>query len=136
MNSKELTKQEKITAVIKSYFTAWKKKKVKDMFAASTLTYQSNHTPKHIKDWYGRKKLTSFEILETKEVTVARSDVEVKISYSVGNVKKQIVVTAICICEREAFLPYSNGTWGVNPISVIKEHDLKLLKEEKKESVK
>ena len=99
-----------------------------------------NDCDKTSKEWYGLKKLSFFEILDSIEVVPAMIDVQVHIRYSVGDDKRDKVVTARCVCEKEAFQAYTDGKWGVNPISIIKEEEydskIHIVKTEKESEVK
>lgn len=116
---------QKLKDKVKGFFQGWKAGKPGHMLLNTTKTYRSNHVKRDIFEWYGQKKLKSFEILSFQQIVPAMIDVKVKIVYTIHKIKSEKIVVARCVCERSAYQAYTDGTWGVNPISVLKENDLK-----------
>ena len=81
-----------------------------------------------LKDYYGYKKLTSFEIKEST-VEGVFIDFEIEIKYKIRGDRKCFddkiytsKIKARAICEVEAYQPSKEGTWGVNPIGALREY--------------
>ena len=113
--------------ILMEFLECWKKENFKRMVNFVQITWKSDHVergnePKEIlKNLYGHKKLIYFEIKDRKLTQGVFVDINVVIKYKTpdGIFTKKIIPRIIC--EIEAYQPSKEGTWGVNPIGVLKE---------------
>lgn len=117
--------KEKLEQKVKAFFDAWIKHDFFEMLKNTTLTYRAYHVAQNIKDWYDKKNLIEYNIKRSMKVTEAMYDVTVEIHYKIGNMERNRLVTARATCEIQAFDASVNGSWGINPISVLKETKIK-----------
>ena len=129
--------KEKLEQKVKEFFDAWIKHDFHEMLKHTTLTYRAYHVAQNIKDWYDRKHLIEYKIIKSIKIVDAMYDITVEIHYKIGNLRRNKLVTTRAICEKQPFDASVNGTWGVNPISVLKEKKIakkKKIKEKKNET--
>ncbi len=110
-----MTSFETLTA----FLEAWQDKNYTKMFEYCQLTWKSNHKEggiKWLKNYYDHKKLTTWRMIKEEKADFV-VDFKVAIIY---DHKSKIVKTRL-ICEKAPYKPHSDGTWGVNPISVLRE---------------
>lgn len=67
-----------------------------------------------------RHKLLSAKILKTEKISDVTTDIKVDIHYKDVNIKKKMTRKARVICEVAPMRPSVDGTYGVNPTSLIK----------------
>ena len=67
-----------------------------------------------------RHKLLSAKILKTDKISDVTCDISVEIYYKDINIKKRIRRKARLICELGPMQPSPDGTWGINPTSMIR----------------
>jgi len=114
--------------ILMEFLDCWKEGNFMKMVDFVQITWKSDHIekgnePKEIlENLYGHKKLIYFEIKDrnlTQEVFV---DIRVIIKYKFQDkifIKK---ITPRIICEKDAYQPSNEGTWGVNPIGALREN--------------
>ena len=107
--------------VVKKFFSALKRRRFTEALHFSTFTYQSNHKVSEIFHNWNKKKITEIELIGSKQIASAITDIQVKISYTFGKTEFHQFILVRCVCERAAYQAYSDGVWGVNPISTLKE---------------
>jgi len=110
--------------VVKAFCRAWKLGDHKAMLDSSTLTYRGYHKIKDIEVAFGSKTLIRFKVKEKETIVPAMVDIDVEIHYKQGTAKYNRITKVRCVCERQAFDASVNGSWGVNPISALRERDL------------
>ena len=73
-----------------------------------------------LKSWFDFKELIEFSITGSKTQSPVMIDVDATIRYRMGEIHTA-TVTARVIREVAPYKPSSSGTWGVNPLTVLKE---------------
>ena len=108
-----------IKKVIRKFLTAWQKKDWVKMAKYTQLTWRSNHENNigWLESWFWEKNLKKWEITKIEFVGDACRDVYIDIDYG-KEIKK---IKARILCEDAPYKPSIKGTWGVNPISCLKE---------------
>ena len=113
------------TDTLKNFMNAWKDSNWLEMFENSQITWRSRGRNKGVdllKGWFYLKDLTTFKILKTEKISDTCVDVTLRISYLyyISNLK-ETKIRARIICETEPYKPDKNGTWGINPLSILRE---------------
>ena len=105
---------------VEKFLIAWQKKDWKKMKKYTQLTWRSLHLNNVmlLESWFEYKDLKKWEIIKTEFVGDACRDVSINIDYGEG-IKR---IKARVLCEDEPYKPNIKGTWGVNPISCLKEN--------------
>ena len=80
-------------------------------------SYSNENNARRLKDWFGLKNLTKWEITKIGFVGDACRDVFVDINYE----SRKRKIKARLVCETGPYEPSIKGKWGVNPISCLKE---------------
>ena len=109
---------------VKKFMNAWKDSNWPEMFKYTQKTWRSkeNNNSELLKNWFYLKDLLTFKILRINQISLSCVDVLLGIGYMFGNLKlKETKVRARVICETEPYKPSKDGTWGVNPISILRE---------------
>ncbi len=106
------------------FMNAWKDSNWSEMLENAQKTWRSkeNNNSELLKSWFYLKDLTTFKILKTEKISDTCVDVTLRISYLfyISNLK-EIKIKARVICETEPYKPSKDGTWGVNPVSILRE---------------
>jgi len=109
--------------VASKFFEAWEKRNWKRMMGYCQLSWKklNEHCDlEKVLQARFRHKLLDVKILEVIEVSEVTKDVKVDIQYKDINVKKRIRRKVRLICEKAPLHPSKDGTWGVNPTSMIR----------------
>jgi hypothetical protein len=115
---------EDVRLTVRHFFNSWKARDWKGMLEHSQITWRDKPDNSELKMaiWFGQKKLKAFEILVAHRVSETTYDVGLRLSYrGPGRQYVKTNVIARVICESAAYSPHPLGTWGVNPVSVLKE---------------
>ena len=113
-----------------NFLECWKNRQFKKMIEFLQITWKSEHEKKgtDIKDLlkeslFGFKELICFEIkaIQPQGIFV---DIEVIIKYKFQEKTFTKKIKPRIICETEPYQPSEKGTWGVNPISALREFDV------------
>lgn len=117
--------------VLKDFLGCWKDRNFSKMVKFTQITWRfekgSKAAKQFLKDFYGYKKLISFEIKGSK-IEGVFIDIEVEIKYKIRGNRENFddrifakKIKARTICETEPYGPSEDGTWGVNPIGALRE---------------
>jgi len=122
LNSQDYPEQspEWITA---KFFDAWDKRNWKMMLRYCQLSWKKLNEHCDLEKLLlarFRHKLLDVEILDVIEISEVTRDVKVDIRYRDVNVKKRIKRVVRLVCEKAPLHPSKDGTYGVNPTSMIK----------------
>jgi len=110
-----------IKKVVGKFLANWKNKNWVKMARYTQLTWRSNHenNVQLLEGWFGAKPLSKWGITDIIFIGDACRDVYIEIDYGKG-IKK---IKARVICEDEPYKPNIKGTWGINPVSILKEEN-------------
>lgn len=103
------------------FFEAWEKRNWKAMVRYCQLSWQA--LPNDREATLGlqfRYKLLSAKILKTEKISDVTRDISVEIYYKDINIKKRIRRKVRLICETGPMKPSVEGSWGVNPTSMMR----------------
>jgi len=105
--------------IVGKFLANWKKKDWAKMAKYTQLTWRDSHknNAQLLEWWFGIKPLKKWKITDIKIIGDACRDIYIDIDYGEG--MKEI--RARVICEVAAYEADVKGTWGVNPISCLKE---------------
>jgi len=106
------------------FMNAWKGSNWSEMFRYTQKTWRSkkDNNSELLKNWFYLKDLLTFKVLKINKISESCVDVLLGIKYVFGNSKlKETKIRARVICETEPYKPDPMGTWGVNPISILRE---------------
>ena len=120
---------------IHEFMDAWKNEDWAVMLVNSQRTWRSKegNNAERIFNFFGHKKLLEFKIIGMNEVSNCCTDVVIRIKYYINPGKtQQCEVEARLLNELKEYHPSVDGSWGVNPISVLKEHEEITFKNRKK----
>jgi len=103
------------------FFEAWEKRNWKSMLKYCQISWvnMSGDMEKILFNQF-RHKLISAKILKTEKVSDVTKDISVEIYYKDINIKRRIRRKVRLICELAPMQPSPDGTWGVNPTSMIR----------------
>lgn len=103
--------------VLKQFLQAWKLGNWDKMYLLSQKTWKANHTRTEIKSLF-KTKIKAFELgtnnFDDKLPCIVDISLKVKVN---GKVKE---LTARLVKEKAKMKPSTDGDWGVNPISMLK----------------
>lgn len=101
------------------FFDEWKKRDWKEMLNYCQITWRTvpQNTKKKLFTQF-RHKFISARILKVEEISEVTRDISVEICYKDINVRRRIRRKARLICELAPMKPSTDGTWGVNPLSM------------------
>ncbi len=102
---------------IKQFCQAWSKNDYSKMYRLSQITWKSNNTKKYLKRLI-IEKIQGFKILSVDfdEKHPCLCDINLQVKHK-GKLKE---LKARLIKENKPYSTSEEGTWGVNPISVIR----------------
>lgn len=109
------------------YINAWKNQDWQKMVNFSQKTWVSGESDPAatLEAWYDFKTLKGFEIKDTKTISETTKDVTFVVYYeAITNQIDKKQITARVIKETAAYTPSSQGQWGVNPTSALRESDV------------
>lgn len=109
---------------LKNFMNAWKDSNWSEMLKNTQKTWRSkeNNNSELLKNWFYLKDLLTFKILKINQISESCVDVLLSIRYVFGDSKlKEMKIKARVICETEPYKPNKDGTWGVNPLSILRE---------------
>jgi len=109
---------------VKKFMKAWKDREWSEMFRYTQKTWRSkeNNNSELLKNWFYLKDLLTWKILKINQISESCVDVLLGIRYVFGDSKlKETKIRARVICETEPYKPDPEGTWGINPISILRE---------------
>ncbi len=107
------------------YITAWKNQNWQRMVKFSQKTWVSAESDpaRTLKGCYDFKTLKGFEVKGTKTISDAAKDITFVVYYeAITNQIDKKQITARVIKETAPYKPSSQGQWGVNPISALREN--------------
>src|SRR3972149_6472676 len=109
---------------VNAFCKAWHTQNWQEMYFACQKTWQENNKDNIGTDWlnawFGQRELKLWKILKIKKIGHACIDAEVKVKFLEDGREQKRRVDFRLICER-AYKPDAEaGTWGCNPISVLK----------------
>ena len=114
--------------VCTQFMDAWKRKNWRKLLKYCQVTWveegHPNLTPlKWVISWYGSRVVPiSYEVIdyELKDDTTIDAVINVTFKTGIKQIKARI------ICEKGAYEPSIDGTWGVNPISCLRKNNVKV----------
>ena len=107
-----------------NFMNAWKANNWSEMLKNTQKTWRSkeNNNSELLKSWFSLKDLLTFKVLKINQISLSCVDILLGISYIFGDSKiKETKIRARVICETEPYKPSKDGTWGVNPVSILRE---------------
>ena len=104
------------------FLEAWEKRNWKAMARYCQISWidMLSYEPEKALFSQFRHKLLSAKILKTEKISDVTRDISVEIYYKDINIKRRIRRKARLICELAPMQPSPDGTWGVNPTSMIR----------------
>lgn len=114
-------------SALENFMNAWKNNNWSEMFENTQITWRSRGRNKEggidlLKAWFHLKDLLAFKVLRIEGISDSCVDVLLSIKYVFGDSGlKETKIKARVICENEPYKPSKDGTWGVNPIGILKE---------------
>jgi len=107
--------------VLTKFFEAWEKRNWKAMLKHCQISWRTLLSDAEKTLYFQfRNKLLSAKILKTEKVSDVTRDISVEIYYKDINIKRRIRRKARLICETTPMQPSVDGTYGVNPTSMIR----------------
>ena len=111
---------------LENFMEAWKNNDWNWMWKSSQKTWRSKeeNNAERLYDFFGHKALLEYEIMGMNEVSECCTDVSVEIKYLIGQQPtiQTGLIEARLLKEVKEYHPSIDGEWGVNPISMLKEH--------------
>ncbi len=99
---------------LERFLKYWKKRNYQRMYRLCQKTWVSNHSKGELINLFTGNELEEYQIGKIDNRGAIQSvDLRLKIN---GAYK---LITVNMICEKKAFKPTIEGTWGVNPISIL-----------------
>lgn len=110
-----------IKSVVRKCLDGWKFKQWEQMYQSSTLTFKAWNKEAYFINWLGDTKLINYEVVDVlaEKETPAKAVVTIKVKADVEGLEiiKQYDITLIR--EQTAYIPSSNGRWGVTPATLL-----------------
>jgi len=109
--------------VMAKFFDAWDKRNWKMMLRYCQLSWKKLNEHCDLEKVLlarFRHKLLDVKLLEMIDVSEVAKDAYVEIAYSDSAFKKKIRRKIRLVCEKAPLHPSKDGSWGINPISMIK----------------
>lgn len=101
---------------IPEFFSHIAKKDWDAAFKCTTLTWQSNHKPIWIVDWFEHKAIKYLDLIAIVIVSPVMVDIKIQVEQASGFP----FIMVRLICETAPYTPDIKGTWGINPNSCIR----------------
>jgi len=119
MMKKPRRMEKAISDRITSFMEAWKQRNWPEMFEHCQLTWKEGHTSGELGKVFGNETyhLTGYEIKGHSNLSSVRQTVLMDLTFSDGRVCHH---AANLLCEARPYKTATYGTWGVNPISVLR----------------
>jgi len=117
--------KENARKTLNAFMEAWQKKKWGDMKECCQLTWIFNARRKAVMflhDYFCGKDILKFTITKMGDISPScfKCEVEMEIKEVMSGIEKRMRIFPMVICEKKDYKASPYGTWGVNPISVIK----------------
>ncbi|MHC1583295.1 MAG: hypothetical protein ACXQTM_01465 [Methanosarcinales archaeon] len=105
------------------FLISWQKKDWDRMVEATEITWRSGekNPAEMLEAWYGFKDLLGAEITKQSINSDVSADITATVYYRFGSKIEKKAITARVIREVAPYTPSSNGEWGVNPVSTLRE---------------
>ena len=102
------------------FLEAWKRRTWKKMLKYCQITWCTipGDRRKRLSTQF-RHKFISAKILKTEKISDVTRDISVEIYYKDINIRRRMIRKVRLICELGRMQPSVDGTWGVNPTSMI-----------------
>lgn len=113
---------------VEDFMEAWKNEDWNGMWRNSQKTWRSKkeNNAERLFDFFGHKTLLEYKVIGLNEVSSYCTDVEVRIKYSIAPYDPfsvyEYTIKPRLLKEIKEYSPSEGGEWGVNPISMLKEH--------------
>ena len=120
---------------VEDFLEAWKNDDWNGMWKNSQKTWRSKeeNNAERLFDLFGHKKLLEFEIIGINEVSSCCTDIVIRIKYYTNpGLTQQCEIEPRLLNEIKEYHPSADGEWGVNPVSMLKEHNEITFKNRKK----
>lgn len=112
------------------FLQTWQSRDWQAMAAVTQLTWRSKqeNPAEWLRGFYGPKRLEQFEVGTCEVISPTASRITCKVTYRLGSkgfavTKQTKTLKAMVIQEKAPYEPSEEGTWGVNPISTLREGD-------------
>lgn len=112
------------------FLQAWQSQDWQAMAEVTQLTWRSKqeNSAEWLQGFYGPKRLEQFEVGTCEVISPTASRINCEVVYSLqskgfASTKQTKTLKAMVIQEKAPYEPSEQGTWGVNPISTLKEGD-------------
>jgi len=105
------------------FFYAFKERNPDKMLEVCQKTWKSKPKAREkLELWFGTLFLKGMKITEIKRISDTVYDVTARVGIKPRKQQQSLVtlVTGRVICESHPYTPSKMGTWGVNPLSVLK----------------
>ncbi len=134
---------EKAREALTKFLYAWQNKKYNNMYKYCQLTWKKNHKKTELKKMFRNTEIVKFEIVQEhpNDAAILRHDIEINVkirfkdktefvktlleNLGLSEIKPGMIIDGVVkkvtiIPENAPYKPDENGTFGVNPISVMK----------------
>ncbi len=111
-----------VNRVVADWVAAWRARKFRTMALLSQVSWRLR-TPgaaSLLSDQYGFKKVVGFRIVRSRKLSPVAARVTFRVDYRTFKLER-VLITAMVIREDRAGNPSPIGSWGVNPISTLRE---------------
>lgn len=102
-----------------NFLKAWRDQDWKALYLATQLTTRELWNEERLAEVYGKMTLQSWYVTDCVKQSDVMVDVSAKCWIEVAGGVRTDRVKARVVCELAPYQPSEDGTWGVNPISVL-----------------
>jgi len=115
--------KEKARQTLESFLKAWQNKDHALMGQFLQLTWKAENGgkwPLFASSWFLVNNMKKWRISEPKRIGQANYEFPLIISFSRGGRPQKRRISARIICENGPYEPGLDGSWGINPVSMLR----------------
>ncbi len=111
-----------VNRIVADWVAAWRVKNFKELVALSEISWRrrTRGAASELRDQYGFKDVLGFRITRTQKLSTVAERVTFRVDYRTFKVSR-VFITAMVVREDRSGDPSAVGSWGVNPISTLRE---------------
>lgn len=116
----ELENEKSPEFAVSKLFENWKEKNFEEINNFIQKTWLAGSDEEGFKRMFGEIGLLDFCIIDKEEITDCRNEVDFRVDVLFKGKVKTLYGKANTICETGPYNPSPEGSWGVNPISLLR----------------
>ena len=110
----------KLEKTVNDFMGAWRKKDFSKMQNLLQKTYLDGSQPVDLPTVFGNVDIKTWKIVKSLRIGQACRDMIVNVIFGQNGITNKRKLNIRVICETAPYIPDLSGSWGVNPISVMR----------------